>query len=172
MQLITKEYLELNKEKHQNSGYGIVGHYYSDEIVKLADKIGTRDLLDYGCGKSTLANALPFSIKQYDPAIKKYEHEPEPADFVVSTDVMEHIEPECLDSVLKHIHSKTKKLFYCSISTTKAAKTLSDGRNAHLIVENLGFWSTKIEMYFRIISVYRMGNNQIVIAEPLALEIQ
>ena len=168
MRLITDHYRQLNIDKHAaSSSYGTVGHVYSNEIVDLTRKLETTDILDYGCGKSTLANSLPFQIKQYDPCIAKYQADPEPADIVVCTDVMEHIEPECLDDVLAHIKSKTKKIFYCSINTIPAAKHLADGRNAHLICENMGFWATKLEQHFLIISIVRRGPDLMVIAEPL-----
>ena len=171
MQLITDEYRRLNYEKHVSStGYGTSGQNYANEILGLCDTLKTRDILDYGCGKSTLQNCLPFTIKQYDPAIKKYEHDPESADLVVCTDVLEHIEPDLLDNVLRHMHSKTNKLLYAAINTQKALKTLADGRNAHLIVEDIPYWANKLDPYFKVLSILRQGPDFIYIAEAKKIE--
>jgi len=171
MVVITDTYRKLNAEKHRTSSvYGTSGHKYAEDVLAIVKSLNTQDILDYGCGKCTLGHSLPFPIKQYDPAIPKYEADPEIADIVVCTDVMEHIEPECLDDVIKHIHSKTRKFLYCSINTMPAVKTLADGRNAHLIVEDIGFWTTKFEKYFRIIGIMRQGNELIMSAFPLKKE--
>ena len=110
MQLISDQYLELNKQLHEeNKFYGTQGQKYLDEVIKLAKLFNTQDILDYGCGKSTLANNLPFTIQQYDPAITKYSCPPREADIVVCTDVIEHIEPWCLEG---YKEANKKGLFY------------------------------------------------------------
>ena len=58
---------------------------------------------------------------------------------------MEHIEPECLDAVLDHIRDLSRTVTLLGVSMQEAAKTLPDGRNAHLIVEGPDFWFPKIE---------------------------
>lgn len=154
MQVITDEYRRLNETMHNtNPVYGVSGHLYSDDVLRLCMSLDTHDVLDYGCGKNTLANSLPFVIKKYDPAIRMFHEEPEPAEVVVCTDVMEHIEPECLDSVIKHIHKLTKKVAYLVIATRAANKTLEDGRNAHLIVEEPIWWVNKMSDLFHIVSM-------------------
>lgn len=143
--LITEEYRQLNSKLHDsNKSYGTSGHLYHEEIRDLASNLGTTDILDYGCGKSTLAMHMPFRIKQYDPAVLKYSTEPKPADLVVCTDVLEHIEPDCLTDVLKHISELTIKVAYFVISTVEAKKFLEDGRNAHLIIGDVRFWVNAI----------------------------
>ena len=64
---------------------------------------------------------------------------------LISTDVLEHIEPVFLDSVLKDIHETFQKNAFLIIATSPAKKFLPDGRNAHLIVETPGWWKDKIE---------------------------
>lgn len=151
MQLITNEYRKLNENLHnKNLSYGTSGHKCSDRIMHLAAQLLTTEILDYGCGKCTLSHTLPFSIKNYDPAIRAFADEPEPATLVVCTDVMEHIEPDLLDHVLAHIEAKTKHVAYFIISTTAAMKSLEDGRNAHLIVMDGEKWLDKLREYFDI----------------------
>jgi len=64
---------------------------------------------------------------------------------LISTDVLEHIEPFFLDDVLKDIHNLFQKNAFLIIATSPAKKFLPDGRNAHLIVETPGWWKEKIE---------------------------
>lgn len=167
MQLITEEYRKLNQQKHAESKkYGTSGAAYVDDVIKILRIVKSQDVLDYGCGKSTLANNLPFSIKQYDPAIEKHSALPAPADTVVCTDVLEHIEPELLDNVLSHIASLIKQMGYLSACTMAAKKTLADGRNAHLIVQNKDWWTAKIAEHFHIEQTVEVGANIIFIVKP------
>jgi hypothetical protein len=160
MQLITDDYLKLNSQLHiDNPNYGVTGKCYLEPVMELAIELKTQDILDYGCGKSTLALNLPFAIKQYDPAIPKYAAPPREADIVVCTDVLEHIEPACLDTVLDHIHSLTRKAVFFSGCTVPAKKTLADGRNAHLIVKSARWWLDQLWDRFELISFNRFQNN-------------
>ena len=62
----------------------------------------------------------------------------------MSLDVLEHIEPECLDAVLDHMARLTQKAILLTVTTIPAAKNLADGRNAHLIVEPPEWWIPKL----------------------------
>lgn len=169
MQLLTEEYLNINKDLHdRNKHYGTSGKEYIKFVMQLCDTFKTKDVLDYGCGKSTLAHNLPFKIKQYDPAILKYAELPEPADLVVCTDVLEHVEPEFLDNVLDHLTSLTKKIAFFSIATCSSKKSLIDGRNAHLTVQPYHWWLPKLWSRFEIINLMNDVNNFIVVLSNLS----
>jgi len=129
----TAEYEALQRQLHEDASYGTSGHKHAGRIVQLAKQIGTRDILDYGRGKGTLAKSMPFKINEYDPFVPGYDAEPEPADLVVCSDVLEHIEPQCVESVLGHLHGLTKKALFVDVACRPAKKVLADGRNAHLI---------------------------------------
>ncbi len=156
--LISDEYKALNEKLHEtNKNYGTSGHKWANQVQNLVRMLGSDDVLDYGCGKSTLAQNLPFSIKQYDPAILKYSLNPEPADLVVCTDVLEHIEPECIDDVLDHISKLTKQMAFLVVANRPAKKTLEDGRNAHLIQENELWWLGKVLPKFHLLQFASSG---------------
>lgn len=141
MTLISDDYLKQNVLLHEiEPTYGTSSWQYADAVYVLCEKYHTRDVLDYGCGKGRLQDMLDFEIQQYDPAIPKHSRLPYPADIVICGDVMEHIEPECIDDVLIHIHELTQEVAYFVIATRAAAKTLPDGRNTHLIVEDERWW--------------------------------
>jgi 2-polyprenyl-3-methyl-5-hydroxy-6-metoxy-1,4-benzoquinol methylase len=150
-QVISSDYVAQNRELHdKNSSYGVSVMRHLDTIKKLYEKIEARSLLDYGCGKGLLAKNLDFPIWEYDPAIVEKSANPRPADLVVCVDVLEHIEPEYLNSVLEDIRRCVKKVGYLVISTIPAKKFLPDGRNTHLIQENKDWWVNKLSHYFLV----------------------
>ena len=145
--LISDEYRAININFHElKRNFGAGGRKWS-ELVRPYEG---QSILDYGCGKGTLKKALGFDIAEYDPAIVGKDALPEPADVVVCLDVLEHIEPENLDDVLTHIHSLMRRRGIFVISCRKAKKVLPDGRNAHLIVNEWGWWKGKLNPYFKI----------------------
>lgn len=147
--LITEEYRKLNEQMHaEKKEYGTSGVRLAAYVKNVAEKLGTQDILDYGCGKGTLAANLPFDIHQYDPCIPEYSKAPEPADIVICSDVLEHIEPDCLVDVLDDLYRVTKQSILLVIHHGPAKKHLPDGRNAHLIQEDEQFWLTLIMQRF------------------------
>ena len=150
-ELISPEYLEQNRMKHQTSEcYGASGEKHAAKIQNLARKIGTEDILDYGCGKGTLGAAMTFDINEYDPCIPGKDSPPDPADLVVCTDVMEHIEPEYLDAVLDDLKRLTKIGIYLNVAMYAALKHLPDGRNTHLIQEGREWWLPRLMKRFEL----------------------
>ena len=144
--LITEEYRALNAALHStNPEYGTSGHRWAGQIELMAHDIGAKSILDYGAGKQTLGQALSHMIvAAYDPAIEGLSDRPEPADFVACTDVLEHIEPNCLDAVLDDISALANKGVFLTVATRPAKKVLADGRNAHLIQESSDWWLPKL----------------------------
>ena len=68
-------------------------------------------------------------------------------DIVSAFDVLEHVEPEYIENVVKHLVSKFRKRAFITISLKKARETLPDGRNAHLIIEPFEWWVNLIKKY-------------------------
>lgn len=149
--LITPEYLKQQKKLHEEGAYGFKGHHYAKQVAALCGYLGTSDVLDYGCGHQTLQKSLGFPIKQYDPCRPGFDAKPEPADIVVCTDVLEHIEPDCLDEVLDDLQRLVLGVGFFAVDTRPARKFLEDGRNAHLIQEPASWWFPKL--YARFASV-------------------
>ena len=92
------------------------------------------------------------------PRVKRYP--PGPADIVVCTDVLEHIEPECLENVLDDLKRVTKKVCYLAVSTRRASKSYSDGQNCHLIVEDHDWWRPKIKKRFHVVETHIVQKNK------------
>jgi len=172
--LITPEYRELLRKYHENQQeFGVSGQFYVKDTAFLAGQIAKSNnnsltVLDYGCGKRRLAAAWPkitgVRMFGYDPAIDNI-NLPQPADLVICTDVLEHVEPECLENVLDELQRLTKKVIYLSICLTPAKKMLPDGRNAHISLYPADdVWIPQIKKRFQICEIGQNDNRLIIIA--------
>lgn len=166
--LISPEYQAMCRKMHEDDPtWGVFGQNFADLAGVIYKKHGCRSALDYGCGKRTMEKALGFPINNYDPAIPECSALPNPAEMVICTEVLEHIEPECLDGVLDHIRECTQKLALLTVATKPAGQMLPDGRNAHLIVRNYRWWLPKIWERFEIMSMTRDHKRMVLIGEPV-----
>lgn len=145
--LITPEYLALQKQLHEsNETYGTSGARYAD-IVRQISKWGRLSILDYGCGKQTLAKALgpAYRVTNFDPCIPGLDEPPVPHPTVACTDVLEHIEPELVNNVLAELRRLTMGRALLVINTGPARKVLADGRNAHISMHPAEWWMERIK---------------------------
>lgn len=170
--LISSTYVELNRELHARGQYGMTSFVWAQAVDKLARQREFATILDYGCGRGLLGMALqhyaplPYSLLEYDPAIEGKEEKPAKVDMVVCSDVLEHIEPECLYPVLDDIWKTAQKMVFLVVSTRLAGKTLADGRNAHLIVESSDWWLKKIMYRWRLDAFKDLGDEFMCVAVP------
>lgn len=145
---ITEEYREMNRKLHEdNAHYGAgdqTAKWYP-YIAQFAQLLGANSILDYGAGKNRMATAISVvMVIPYDPAIPGLDETPDPHDMVACLDVLEHIEPECLDEVLDDLQRCTIKAIFLTVSMVPARKVLADGRNAHLIQKPVDWWIPKL----------------------------
>lgn len=152
--LISDNYLKQQQELHKNELYGVASMQYAPLVTSLINALEINEMLDYGCGKGRLAQSInpdrQVTIELYDPAMPDFSEPPSPREFVCCIDVLEHIEPDCLDDVLDDLKRLTKRVGFFSIHTGPAVKTLDDGRNAHLIQESYRWWLPKIMDRFEV----------------------
>lgn len=155
--MISEHYRQLNAKLHrQQHAYGCSGSRWGDLVLDLVRRDGMRDVLDYGCGKQTLAGMIAHVVpcRGYDPAISHLAARPEPADLVTCTDVMEHVEPEHIDAVLDDIAALARKGAFFVISCERGGRKLPDGRFAHLVVKPPEWWMQKLKGRFEDFEVY------------------
>jgi uncharacterized Rossmann fold enzyme len=152
--VISAEYRDLNAQLHRdNLFYGVGGGKYAPLVKTLMDKIGTRSVLDYGCGKGYLASTLAqegIPIWEYDPAVPGKSEAPRPADLVICTDVLEHVEPDHIVAVLLDLKRVTRKVGYFVVHTGPSSKSLPDGRNAHVLQRSRKWWERVLGKFFYV----------------------
>lgn len=160
---MSEGYAELNRRMHERPEFGIEGQKYVKLIRTLIEANNTRDVLDYGCGKASLADALGMLIQNYDPCLPEFSRRPFPADLVTCTDVLEHVEPEFIDDVLDDIQMLAKKVVFFVIAVKPAIKTLPDGTNPHRIVQPWEWWMPKLSKRWRMSGFNDLGKRFIFV---------
>lgn len=148
--LISDSYRAQQEQLHENPNYGVASVAFAPIVSEIINALEIKDLLDYGAGKCRLFGSLKGMVKHamtlqaYDPGIPKLSGAPVPAQMVTCIDVLEHIEPDCLDAVLDDLARLTKEIGFFSIHTKPAVKVLPDGRNAHLIQQPPVWWLPRL----------------------------
>lgn len=145
---ITPAHQEAMRKLHKNPAYGISGKKHKKVVLELAQAMKTSSVLDYGCGKGTLGQALPFPIWEYDPAIPGKENVPRASDLVVCLNVLEHVELTMLDNVLGDLVRCAKKCVFAVIEGTKEQ------------------WEKKLHEFFNIGTILPAGKDIHCVLEP------
>lgn len=125
------------------------GHRFFPQVSALINEHKPKSILDYGCGKGVLGKQIKdqypeIQVRLYDPGIKEYSKYRSPAQMIVCTDVLEHVEPEFIDNVLDRLLFMTRQLAFFVIHTADCGFRLPDGRPAHLIQKGQEWWEDKI----------------------------
>ena len=158
--LVTDEYLALLEHEHSKGDWGTTSHLLAPRILPFLVASGSKEFLDYGAGRGTLKNAPEmqgYTAYEYDPAIAKISMTPEPCDFVVCTDVLEHVEPDCLRNVMEDLKRLVVNKGYLIVALVPAFAVLKDGRNAHIMLRESSWWENFIGQYFKIDSFKLYG---------------
>jgi hypothetical protein len=118
-------------------------------LKKFLREVEPTTMADFGCGKGNLIQTLKqdypeIHVYGYDPANPKFDKPIPQVDLLISTDVLEHVEPDLIDDTLKDLQPKSKFIYHL-ISCAPAKLILPDGRNAHLIQESPDWWRSKFE---------------------------
>lgn len=151
---ISKQYqnqlVSMHASRPHNKKWGTTGGRNAglDVVRGLTGRGDVKTVLDFGSGQGTLGKVvtahLPYlEWHEYDPGIPGKDILPDRTfDFIVSSDVMEHVEPDELDNVVAWQRAHAKRGMLHHIACDPCGLTLPDGRNAHLICEQLPFWET------------------------------
>lgn len=151
---ITSEYQAQMAAEHSGSKWGSSAAKYSGD--KVLQAIRTRpyvtSVLDFGCGKQSLQQYIQEALPQrdihwtnYDPGIPGIDTLPNDTfDLVVSTDVLEHVEPKLLDETLKQLNKLTGKVLVSDIACYPTGKKFMEGPykgiDMHLTVKSPKWW--------------------------------
>jgi hypothetical protein len=161
--LITPAYAAENARLHAvDPKFGAEGYLWAYMVAGIARIEGCRTVLDYGCGKGTLARALEATdllVGEYDPGVPgKDVQQDHPSDLVVCLDVMEHIEPECFEAVMADLKRLAGKLLFVVAVTKLSKRIMADGRDTHLSLHDNAWWAKQFTARgFRIRRVWNTG---------------
>lgn len=141
-----KDLYSENDEYHRN----LIPMY---RLIKSCINFDFTSFLDYGCGKSNLAEI--FKVKKniksykYDPAIPEYSKIEKnlQVDLIANCDVMEHIPEDEIDTLLIEMSNISKNVFF-NIYLKEAETILPNGENAHCTVKPIKWWKEKILDHF------------------------
>ena len=164
----SKDYRRTLKHFHNVTKHGWGGTLKDQgDLDALIFEWKPNSVLDYGCGKGAMvdwfreAYHIP-EVVGYDPGVPTYEEADltRPYEMVCCNDVLEHIEPKFIDSVLEQINQLAEKYIWLRIDCRPAKKILPDGRNAHLILEEPEWWMSKIKEHIYGEIVYENLNKK------------
>lgn len=162
-------YMQLT-EAHKTEGWN-AGKSWEQHITEFCRRVGARSVLDFGCGKGSLQREMKRRRIQwfgYDPGVPEFSKMPKAKDVVVCTDVMEHCEPEYLDSLILQIAKLGKRGVFFNIATDASKTFLPDGRNAHLIQEDYYWWLKRLKHtgYWKRITEVKAKAVTLICEEP------
>lgn len=175
--MISEAYRAEQERLHLNPNYGMASLQFAPLVSQIITRLKVTELLDYGAGKGRLMRALrvPHQLKVqcYDPGVPEWSGEPIPMQMCSCIDVLEHVEPEHLDSVLDDLKRCTGVVGFFTVHTGPAQKFLSDGRNAHLIQQPPEFWLPKFVARFELQTFQRTEEGFYVIcySKPVLVEV-
>lgn len=154
-ELISDEYKSLLVEKHVGKPWGGAGKSWVPTILPLLNKFssGPISILDYGCGRGTFKPAIEplhpdVTVTEYDPGVLGKDVLPmKPVDYVVCTDVMEHVEEQYVVDTLRTINWLAISGVFFNIDTALSKSYLPDGRNTHITLKPNKWWKDMLDMY-------------------------
>jgi 2-polyprenyl-3-methyl-5-hydroxy-6-metoxy-1,4-benzoquinol methylase len=157
MTLVTDYYRSVLEKEHSISQWGVASVYYAPRIFDILSKYNLNELLDYGSGVGNLEKVLKklnpnIVVHKYEPGIPQWSTSPKPCKMVACIDVIEHVEPDCLNNVLDDLERVIEKYAFISISTVPATRVLNNGWNAHICLKKAEEWKEIFEKRFRILA--------------------
>lgn len=149
------EYEKQLRLEHAGSKWGSTGARYSGARILdlLRERSQITSVLDFGAGKQSLGRFIKENLGRdiewvdYDPGIPDIAHLPARRfDCVVSTDVLEHVEPQRLVDTLRTLEGLTGQVLISDIACYPTGKVFGEGpyigKDMHLIVEDPSWWRT------------------------------
>lgn len=118
---ITPEHLERQRQFHEKQPdtakqpYGVSGHKWAQRVAEIAWHSRCRTLLDYGCGNGSLKEELQrigseLAVTNYDPVTFPCDSLT-PHDMVVCTDVLEQVERQFLNDIIRDLAALANRVF-------------------------------------------------------------
>ena len=131
---------------------------YKHNVFNLIKENNIKTILDYGCGKAKFHSILfnnkkvpgspmDINITPYDPAVPEFANKPTGQyDLVLCVDIMEHVQEDKVEEVLKDIFTFSNRIFL-TITCYPATQVLLNGKNAHYTIKEPDWWKEKLKPY-------------------------
>lgn len=159
---ISSSYAEHLRKEHAGSKWGSTGWKYSGELACMCvrSRPYIKTILDFGCGKGTMGVYLKeefpeLKLSEYDPGIPGKDTMPSGQfDMVLTSDVLEHVEPELLDNTLIKLQALTKYVLFNDIACSPTYKLMGEGphvgEDLHLIIEEPEWWRARFKKVLKL----------------------
>ena len=156
--MIRQEYKDqLQQHRRENPEWGsTAAKYAGTDVIRMLKRVRqATTVLDFGCGKGTLAEYIrrhapsgrQLDVHEYDPSVVGKDTLPDRQfDMIVSTDVMEHIEPDSLHETVAWLNKHATLAQFHVIACGPTNRVLPDGRDVHLIQQPIKWWRSSLEV--------------------------
>lgn len=153
--VISDYYKKVLEVEHAKGEWGIMSLNFAERVANMMKLHNSQEVLDYGCGAGNLEKSLKtiipdIIVHNYDPGIPMYNKLPDPCKIVACIDVLEHVEPECLESVLDDLERVIEGYAVITISCHTALRVLNNGWNAHICIKTPQEWLNILSNRFDI----------------------
>lgn len=156
MSVVDRDLQAHYRSIHRSKSYGVSGDAFRPHVQVAVAELRPATVLNYGCGQTRLHEEIElFGARyfRYDPGIEEFSVLPlEKADFLINTDVLEHIPRASLDDVVGRLASLSQKALI-NISTRRAAEILPDGTNAHCTILSPEEWQGVLRRHFPVVEL-------------------
>ena len=116
---ISEAHRKLRELQYLDQQYGMNKALHAPMVSEIVNRLKVTELLDYWCGGAHLVRNLKvgheMKIQCYDPAVPGFSGEAIPMQMVTCVDVLQDVEPECIDAVLDDLKRVTGAVGYFSI---------------------------------------------------------
>lgn len=143
--------------------WGMSAHKHLLPLQACIAELQPRSIIEFGCGKSQLHAQLQYGdarYYRYDPAVPGLQQLPEEAiDFLINTDVLEHIPLADIPEVLQTMRGLTDKAYFY-ICTRPASLILPNGDNAHCTLISPQQWLQQIREFFPAANIVHVDDRE------------
>jgi hypothetical protein len=140
---ITEPYRKSRELRYLDPESGAGKALHAPMVSEIVNRLQVTELLDYWCGRAWLVQNLKLAqqckIQCYDPAMPGFSGEALPMQMVACVDVLQDVEPECIDAVLDDLQRVTSVVGYISIL---------QGEREPLINQDKAWWLDRIMTRF------------------------
>ena len=137
--------------KKRTKDWGTKGDQWLKAVHAIMEVYDCASVLDYGAGRAKLGETLKkegVDVQSYEPAFGDSIQDCKPADLVVCTHVLEHVEKDCMSQVLEDFRGLAKKAVFVVVDDGDSSKVWPDGRNSNLNQKDPCQWVKYLRKYF------------------------